>query len=141
MADLTITVQDEIGALGTFADACEDLAKELHGLDRTQMLQRAEGYRRQALAKAIVLEAQEVASECHQQLFHESCACGDDPGIYVDGKPYCVVCISQQYPHSNVLGEGPNVSRRGSSGWSGILVWAAIAAGSLLALWGWRITQ
>ena len=36
--------------------------------------------------------------------------CGEDPGFYVNGAPFCINCTSQ-YANANVLGEGPNKSK------------------------------
>lgn len=42
--------------------------------------------------------------------------CDEDPGFYIDGQPFCVLCQSQRpaYLYADVLQEGPNVSHTGA---------------------------
>ena len=83
---------------------------------------------------------------CDKYGIGEACPiCGVPPGIYLDGKPFCLSCVSQ-YPHANVLGEGPNKSKRPARFWPFVrrvgaqtaMITAFILVGAVLIYW-WAI--
>ncbi len=67
--------------------------------------------------------------------------CGVAPGIYLNGKPFCLSCTSQ-YPHANVLGEGPNKSELPPNRWNVLsvaILAVAIEAAIAIACVIWRV--